>query len=109
MGPRGVRIVALGLGFAAAACSSRQASAPKKPQQPVSKVYDVRGEATKMGPDGVEEHVHVWEQAGIHPYQVMRDGVPNTELCVISRCVKCGAQMHECERKAGRRRQEPAR
>ena len=99
----------IALCVAAGACSSRKPADPRKPAQPVSKVYDVRGEATKMRPDGEEEHVHVWEQAGIHPYQVMRDGVPNTELCVISRCVKCGEQMHECERKSGRRKQEPAR
>lgn len=99
----------MALGLAAAACSSRKPNDPRKPDQPVSKIYDVRGQATKMGADGVEEHVHTWEQAGIHPYQVMRNGVPNTELCVISRCSSCGVELHECERKAGRRKQDPGR
>src|SRR5205814_5610051 len=59
------------LGLAVAACASSKAAAPQKPKQPVEKVFDVRGDETKVASDGtMDEHVHVWEQTGIHPYQV---------------------------------------
>src|SRR5205814_7410601 len=81
-----------------AACAGKKTAAPDKPEQPVAKVFDVRGQAVSAAPDEPDKkHVHVWEQAGIHPYQVMRGGVPVTELCVITRCSKCGAIHHECE------------
>jgi hypothetical protein len=91
--------------FVLSACAGAKADAPKKPAQPVEKVFDLRGEGTGLAPDGGEEkHIHAWEQSGIHPYQVMRDGVMSTELCVVSRCVKCGETLHDCQRKARRRR-----
>ena len=88
-----------------AGCAGARTKEPEKPKQPVEKVFDVRGDAGAARPDGdPDKHTHVWEQKGIHPYQVMRNGVPNTELCVISRCAICGATMHECEMRSRRAR-----
>jgi hypothetical protein len=97
-----------GIVWAAAAgllsgCAGKRSAEPARPKQPVEKVFDVRDQATASPEGGTEKHVHVWEQVGLHPYQVMRDGVPVAELCVVSRCSKCGATRHDCEARSRRR------
>src|SRR5258708_1523036 len=85
--------------------ASRKGEPAAKPEQPVAKVFDVRDQDKRAAADGeAEKCEHVWEQRGIHPYQVMREGLLNTELCVISRCAKCGAVLHECQTRGRRRR-----
>lgn len=41
---------------------------------------------------------HVYEQAGVHSYQRLVDGLPQVGLCVINRCIRCGKVLHECQR-----------
>lgn len=89
-----------------AACTGKsKKEAPPEKRDAGAKIFDVREGAKRLAPDGeAEKCAHVWQQSGIHPYTAMREGLPNTELCVISRCVKCGAVQHECEMKGRRRR-----
>jgi hypothetical protein len=42
---------------------------------------------------------HAWQQIGVHPYQRFVNGMPMTELCSITRCPKCGAVRHDCQRR----------
>jgi hypothetical protein len=49
------------------------------------------------GEDG--ECKHVYEQVGVHPWTRIVDGMPQTELCVIVRCARCGKVLHECQRR----------
>ena len=86
-----------------AACAGKKQAPPEK-RDTAAKVFDVRGEGKRLTPDGEEKCAHVYQQSGIHPYNAMREGIPNTELCVVSTCTKCGAVLHECQAKARRRR-----
>ena len=87
---------ALLLAAGSAACSSRAPEPPPAPDaQP--QVFDVRGDAKKEKPKAdPAKCAHVWEQKGIHPYEAIENGIPMTEICVMTRCMKCGLVRHEC-------------
>lgn len=58
-----------------------------QPTTPLKAVTDEHGQCR-----------HVYEQVGVHAFQRMVDGVPQVELCVINRCIRCGKVIHECDR-----------
>ena len=86
-----------------AACAGKKEAPPEK-RDTAAKIFDVRGDGKRTTPDGEEKCAPVYQQSGIHPYNAMREGLPNTELCVVATCTKCGAVLHECQAKARRRR-----
>jgi hypothetical protein len=42
---------------------------------------------------------HVWEQFAWHTYEDRSTGVPVSQICVVTRCPKCGEIRHECQRR----------
>ena len=43
---------------------------------------------------------HVYEQVDTHPYLDPETGMPS--MCVVSRCVRCGRVVHDCNRRWAR-------
>lgn len=79
------------------ACSSAKAAPPPPREDPQPKLFDMRRQAEARTPQAdPAKCAHVWEQRGIHPYERIENGIPMTEICVMTRCVKCGLVRHEC-------------
>ena len=93
MAHRTVAILALLL-LLASACT-----ASKPPEQAI-KLPDAKpciADFRKKLDEDPAKCAHVWEQVGVHPYERSINGLPNIELCTITRCSKCGAVRHECQ------------